>query len=189
MALPILYGRLKAVRFCFSGGLLKQNCHLLEIKTNMPNKDIAAYRQCADENGKMNFLSDYEGNPNDAFVDFLLAELPDEEDEFLQVEIIRFLADARPKSDTVKTALMDYMLTAEGCDEMVLAHLAQNLVLFALNADDLQTVYEKTVAVSQAQDVQEDFACSLLRLLYIHRENGAADYLAKLKEQGITFEG
>ena len=155
----------------------------------MPNKDIAAYRQCADENEKMNFLSNYDGNPNDAFVDFLLTELPDEEDEFLQVEIIRFLADARPKSDTVKTALMDYMLTAEDCDEMVLAHLAQNLVLFALNADDLQAVYEKTVAVSQARDVQEDFACALLRLLYIHRENDAADYLAKLKGQGIAFEG
>ena len=189
MVLPILHGRLKAARFCFSGSLLKQNRHLLEIKTDMSNKDIATYRKCADEDGKMTFLSDYEGSPGDAFVDFLLAELPDEEDEFLQVEIIRFLANARPRSDAVKTALMDYMLTAEGCDEMVLAHLAQNLVLFALSAEDLQAVYEKTVAVNQARDVQEDFACSLLRLLYIYRENGAADYLAKLEEQGITFEG
>ena len=52
----------------------------------MLEKDIISYKKCENEDEKMDFLSDYDNNPSDEFIKFLLNEFDNEEDEFFQVE-------------------------------------------------------------------------------------------------------
>ena len=48
----------------------------------MLEKDIISYKKCENEDKKMGFLSDYDNNPSDEFIKFLLNEFDNEEDEF-----------------------------------------------------------------------------------------------------------
>ena len=48
----------------------------------MLEKDIISYKKCENEDEKMDFLSDYDNNPSDEFIKFLLNEFDNEEDEF-----------------------------------------------------------------------------------------------------------
>ena len=72
-------------------------------------------------------------------------------------------------------------------DEMVLSHIAQNLIFFELNSSEFEKIYEKILLEEQEDDKQDDFISALLRLLYINRDKGANVYLDALKKQGIDF--
>ena len=135
----------------------------------------------------MDFLSDYDNNPSDEFIKFLLNEFDNEEDEFVQVEIIKFIATHRQKSNEIKEFFFDKMLLNNELDEMVLSHIAQNLIFFELNSSEFEKIYEKILLEEQEDDKREDFISALLRLLYIKRDKGTNVYLDALKKQGIYF--
>ena len=153
----------------------------------MLEKDIISYKKCENEDKKMDFLSDYDNNPSNEFIKFLLNEFDNEEDEFLQVEIIKFIATHRQKSNEIKEFFLDKMLLNNGLDEMVLSHIAQNLIFFELNPSEFKKIYEKILLEEQEDDKQDDFISALLRLLYINRDKGANVYLDALKKYGIDF--
>ena len=153
----------------------------------MFEKDIISYKKCENEDEKMDFLSDYDNNPSDEFIKFLLNEFDNEEDEFLQVEIIKFIATHGQKSNKVKEFFLNKMLLNNELDEMVLSHIAQNLIFFELNSSEFEKIYEKILLEEQEDDKQDDFISALLRLLYINRDKGANVYLDALKKHGIDF--
>ena len=109
----------------------------------MLEKDIISYKKCENEDKKMGFLSDYDNNPCNEFIKFLLNEFDNEEDEFLQVEIIKFIATHGQKSNEIKEFFLDKMLLNNELDEMVLSHIAQNLIFFELNSSEFEKIYEK----------------------------------------------
>ena len=154
----------------------------------MLEKDIISYKKCENEDKKMGFLSDYDNNPCNEFIKFLLNEFDNEEDEFLQVEIIKFIATHRQKSNEIKEFFLDKMLLNNELDEMVLSHIAQNLIFFELNSSEFEKIYEKILLEEQEDDKREDFISALLRLLYIKRDKGANVYLDALKKHGIDFD-
>ena len=154
----------------------------------MLEKDIISYKKCENEDKKMDFLSDYDNNPSDEFIKFLLNEFDNEEDEFLQVEIIKFIATHRQKSNEIKEIFLDKMLLNNELDEMVLSHIAQNLIFFELNSSEFEKIYEKILLEEQEDDKREDFISALLRLLYVNRDKGANVYLDALKKHGIAFD-
>ena len=153
----------------------------------MLEKDIISYKKCENEDEKMDFLSDYDNNPSDEFIKFLLNEFDNEEDEFVQVEIIKFIATHRQKSNEIKEFFLNKMLLNNELDEMVLSHIAQNLIFFELNSSEFEKIYEKILLEEQEDDKQDDFISALLRLLYIKRDKGANVYLDALKKHGIDF--
>ena len=153
----------------------------------MLEKDIISYKKCENEDKKMGFLSDYDNNPCNEFIKFLLNEFDNEEDEFVQVEIIKFIATHRQKSNEIKEFFLDKMLLNNELDEMVLSHIAQNLIFFELNSSEFEKIYEKILLEEQENDKREDFISALLRLLYIKRDKGANVYLDALKKHGIDF--
>ena len=153
----------------------------------MLEKDIISYKKCENEDKKMDFLSDYDNNPSDEFIKFLLNEFDNEEDEFLQVEIIKFITTHRQKSNEIKEFFLDKMLLNNELDEMVLSHIAQNLIFFELNSSEFEKIYEKILLEEQEDDKREDFISALLRLLYIKRDKGANVYLDALKKHEIYF--
>ena len=154
----------------------------------MLEKDIISYKKCENEDKKMDFLSDYDNNPSDEFIKFLLNEFDNEEDEFVQVEIIKFIATHRQKSNEIKEFFFDKMLLNNELDEMVLSHIAQNLIFFELNSSEFEKIYEKILLEEQEDDKREDFISALLRLLYVNRDKGANVYLDALKKHGIDFD-
>ena len=153
----------------------------------MLEKDIISYKKCENEDKKMGFLSDYDNNPCNEFIKFLLNEFDNEEDEFLQVEIIKFIATHGQKFNKVKEFFLNKMLLNNELDEMVLSHIAQNLIFFELNSSEFEKIYEKILLEEQEDDKQDDFISALLRLLYIKRDKGANVYLDALKKHGIDF--
>ena len=153
----------------------------------MLEKDIISYKKCENEDKKMDFLSDYDNNPSNEFIKFLLNEFDNEEDEFLQVEIIKFIATHRQKSNEIKEIFLDKMLLNNELDEMVLSHIAQNLIFFELNSSEFEKIYEKILLEEQEDDKRDDFISALLRLLYVNRDKGANVYLDALKKHGIDF--
>ena len=153
----------------------------------MLEKDIISYKKCENEDEKMDFLSDYDNNPSDEFIKFLLNEFDNEEDEFFQVEIIKFIATHGQKFNKVKEFFLNKMLLNNELDEMVLSHIAQNLIFFELNSSEFEKIYEKILLEEQEDDKQDDFISALLRLLYINRDKGANVYLDALKKHGIDF--
>lgn len=154
----------------------------------MLEKDIISYKKCEKEDEKMDFLSDYDNNPSNEFIKFLLNEFDNEEDEFLQVEIIKFIATHRQKSNEIKEIFLDKMLLNNELDEMVLSHIAQNLIFFELNSSEFEKIYEKILLEEQEDDKRDDFISALLRLLYVNRDKGANVYLDALKKHGIAFD-
>ena len=154
----------------------------------MLEKDIISYKKCENEDKKMGFLSDYDNNPCNEFIKFLLNEFDNEEDEFVQVEIIKFIATHRQKSNEIKEFFLDKMLLNNELDEMVLSHIAQNLIFFELNSSEFEKIYEKILFEEQEDDKRDDFISALLRLLYIKRDKGANVYLDALKKHGIDFD-
>ena len=153
----------------------------------MLEKDIISYKKCENEDEKMDFLSDYDNNPSNEFIKFLLNEFDNEKDEFLQVEIIKFIATHRQKSNEIKEIFLNKMLLNNELDDMVLSHIAQNLIFFELNSSEFEKIYEKILLEEQEDDKQDDFISALLRLLYIKRDKGANVYLDALKKHGIDF--
>ena len=153
----------------------------------MLEKDIISYKKCEKEDEKMDFLSDYDNNQSNEFIKFLLNEFDNEEDEFLQVEIIKFIATHRQKSNEIKEIFLDKMLLNNELDEMVLSHIAQNLIFFELNSSEFEKIYEKILLEEQEDDKRDDFISALLRLLYVNRDKGANVYLDALKKHGIDF--
>ncbi len=153
----------------------------------MLEKDIISYKKCENEDKKMDFLSDYDNNPSNEFIKFLLNEFDNEEDEFVQVEIIKFIATHRQKSNEIKEFFLNKILLNKELDEMVLSQIAQNLIFFELNSSEFEKIYEKILLEEQEDDKQDDFISALLRLLYINRDKGANVYLDALKKHGIDF--
>ena len=153
----------------------------------MLEKDIISYKKCENEDKKRGLLSDYDNNPCNEFIKFLLNEFDNEEDEFVQVEIIKFIATHRQKSNEIKEFFLDKMLLNNELDEMVLSHITQNLIFFELNSSEFEKIYEKILFEEQEDDKRDDFISALLRLLYIKRDKGADVYLDALKKHGIYF--
>ena len=153
----------------------------------MLEKDIISYKKCENEDEKMYFLYDYDNIQSNEFIKFLLNEFDNEEDEFLQVEIIKFIATHGQKSNEIKEFFLNKMLLNNGLDEMVLSHIAQNLIFFELNSSEFKKIYEKILLEEQEDDKQDDFISALLRLLYINHDKGANVYLETLKKHEIDF--
>ena len=154
----------------------------------MLEKDIISYKKCENEDKKMGFLYDYDNNPSNEFIKFLLNEFDNEEDEFVQVEIIKFIATHGQKSNEIKEFFLNEILLNNELDEMVLSHIAQNLIFFELNSSEFEKIYEKILLEEQEDDKREDFISALLRLLYVNRDKGANVYLDALKKHGIDFD-
>lgn len=112
----------------------------------------------------------------------VIADLQRSDEEFLHVEILRFLSQF-PHSPQAKTALLS-VLKQENPDDMVLSHAGQELMFFTLDDDDFDAIYRCLVTIHGDEDY-ENASASLLRIL---TSKHAAPTLSKLFDAGLYVD-
>lgn len=112
----------------------------------------------------------------------VIADLQRSDEEFLHVEILKFLSQF-PNSPQAKTALLS-VLKQEKPDDMVLSHAGQELMFFTLDDDDFDAIYRCLVAIHGDEDY-ENASESLLRTL---TSKHAASTLSKLVDAGLYVD-
>ncbi|AKK06304.1 hypothetical protein CMUST_09940 [Corynebacterium mustelae] len=88
----------------------------------------------------------------------VIADLQRSDEEFLHVEILRFLSQF-PNSPQAKTALLS-VLKQENPDDMVLSHAGQELMFFTLDDDDFDAIYRCLVTIHGDEDYENASAYS-----------------------------
>ena len=104
-------------------------------------KSIEHYKKL-DDDGKMDFLDNFDGNPSVEFLNYLEEELFSiNVDEFVKVEILKFLSrfrhDNRETKDKIVKLIVESYLDNE---EMTLSIAAQELMFFDLGKDDFRQI-------------------------------------------------
>ena len=104
-------------------------------------KSIERYKNLGDD-GKMDLLDDFSGNPSVEFLNYLEGELFSiNVDEFVKVEILKFLSrfrhDNRETKDKIVKLIVESYLDNE---EMTLSIAAQELMFFDLGKDDFRQI-------------------------------------------------
>lgn len=112
----------------------------------------------------------------------VIADLQRSDEEFLHVEVLRFLSQF-PNSLQAKTALLS-VLKQEKPDDMVLSHAGQELMFFTLTDEDFDTIYRCLVAIHGDEDY-ENASASLLRIL-TSKHNSPT--LSKLIDAGLYVD-
>ena len=139
-----------------------------------------------DDDGKIDFLDNFNGNPSIEFINSLEEELFSKNvDEFVKVEILRFLAkfrhDNRGTKDKIVKLIVEKYIDNE---EMTLSIAAQELMFFNLGRDDFRKISNFLLDTEYQNMDMIDLTSSLIRLLCAkkNRSNGSDEYFQELEK-------
>lgn len=129
-------------------------------------KSIERYKNLGDD-GKIDLLDDFSGNPSVEFLNYLEGELFSiDVDEFVKVEILKFLSrfrhDNRETKDKIVKLIVESYLDNE---EMTLSIAAQELMFFDLGKDDFRQISDLLLDKEYQNMDMVDLTSSLIRLL------------------------
>lgn len=148
-------------------------------------KSVEHYKNLDDE-GKMDLLDTFNGNPSIEFLNYLEDELFSiNVDEFVKVEILKFLSrfrhDNRETKDKIVKLIVESYLDNE---EMTLSIAAQELMFFDLGKDDFRKISNLLLDTEYQNMDMIDLTSSLIRLLCTknNRSNGSDEYFQELEK-------
>lgn len=129
-------------------------------------KSIEHYKKL-DDDGKMDFLDNFDGNPSVEFLNYLEEELFSiNVDEFVKVEILKFLSrfrhDNRETKDKIVKLIVEKYIDNE---EMTLSIAAQILTFFDLGKEDFRKISNFLLDKEYQNMDMIDLTSSLIRLL------------------------
>ena len=139
-------------------------------------KSIERYKNLGDD-GKMDLLDDFSGNPSVEFLNYLEGELFSiDVDEFVKVEILKFLSrfrhDNRETKDKIVKLIVESYLDNE---EMTLSIAAQELMFFDLGKDNFRQISDLLLDKEYQNIDMVDLTSSLIRLLCTKNRDGSSD--------------
>ncbi|WP_308030939.1 MULTISPECIES: hypothetical protein [Neisseria] len=139
-----------------------------------------------DDDGKIDFLDNFNDNPSVEFLNYLEGELfSTNVDEFVKVEILKFLSrfrhDNRETKDKIVKLIVESYLDNE---EMTLSIAAQVLIFFDLGKDDFRQISDLLLDKEYQNMDMIDLTSSLIRLLCTkeNRSNGSDEYFQELEK-------
>ena len=139
-----------------------------------------------DDDGKIDFLDNFNDNPSVEFLNYLEGELfSTNVDEFVKVEILKFLSrfrhDNRETKDKIVKLIVESYLDNE---EMTLSIAAQELMFFDLGKDDFRQISDLLLDKEYQNMDMIDLTSSLIRLLCTkeNRSNGSDEYFQELEK-------
>lgn len=148
-------------------------------------KSIEHYKKL-DDDGKMDFLDNFDGNPSVEFLNYLEEELFSiNVDEFVKVEILKFLSrfrhDNRETKDKIVKLIVENYIDNE---EMTLSIAAQMLTFFDLGKEDFRKISNLLLDKEYQNMDMIDLTSSLIRLLCAkkNRSNGSDEYFHELEK-------
>ena len=147
-------------------------------------KSIEHYKKL-DDDGKMDFLDNFDGNPSIEFLNYLEEELFSiNVDEFVKVEILKFLSrfrhDNRETKDKIVKLIVEKYIDNE---EMTLSIAAQELMFFDLGKDDFRQISDLLLDKEYQNMDMVDLTSSLIRLLCTKNRGGSSDeYFQELEK-------
>ena len=148
-------------------------------------KSIEHYKKL-DDDGKMDFLDNFDGNPSVEFLNYLEEELFSiNVDEFVKVEILKFLSrfrhDNRETKDKIVKLIVEKYIDNE---EMTLSIAAQMLTFFDLGKEDFRKISNFLLDKEYQNMDMIDLTSSLIRLLCAkkNRSNGSDVYFQELEK-------
>ena len=148
-------------------------------------KSIEHYKKM-DDDGKMDFLDNFDGNPSIEFLNYLEEELFSiNVDEFVKVEILKFLSrfrhDNRETKDKIVKLIVEKYIDNE---EMTLSIAAQLLTFFDLGKEDFRKISNFLLDKEYQNMDMIDLTSSLIRLLCTkkNRSNGSDEYFQELEK-------
>lgn len=153
-------------------------------------KSIERYKNLGDD-GKMDLLDDFSGNPSVEFLNYLEGELFSiDVDEFVKVEILKFLSrfrhDNRETKDKIVKLIVESYLDNE---EMTLSIAAQELMFFDLGKDNFRQISDLLLYKEYQNIDMVDLTSSLIRLLCTKNRDGSSDeYFQELEKIGSYRE-
>lgn len=144
------------------------------------------YYKNLDDDGKIDFLDNFNDNPSVEFLNYLEGELfSTNVDEFVKVEILKFLSrfrhDNRETKDKIVKLIVESYLDNE---EMTLSIAAQVLIFFDLGKDDFRQISDLLLDKEYQNMDMIDLTSSLIRLLCTkeNRSNGSDEYFQELEK-------
>ena len=147
-------------------------------------KSIEHYKKL-DDDGKMDFLDNFDGNPSVELLNYLEEELFSiNVDEFVKVEILKFLSrfrhDNRETKDKIVKLIVEKYIDNE---EMTLSIAAQILTFFDLGKEDFRKISNFLLDKEYQNMDMIDLTSSLIRLLCAkkNRSNGSDEYFQELE--------
>ena len=148
-------------------------------------KSIEHYKKM-DDDGKMDFLDNFDGNPSVEFLNYLEEELFSiNVDEFVKVEILKFLSrfrhDNRETKDKIVKLIVEKYIDNE---EMTLSIAAQLLTFFDLGKEDFRKISNFLLDKEYQNMDMIDLTSSLIRLLCAKKNisNGSDEYFQELEK-------
>lgn len=148
--------------------------------------NIEHYKNLDDDDGKIDFLDNFNDNPSVEFLNYLEGELFSiNVDEFVKVEILKFLSrfrhDNRETKDKIVKLIVESYLDNE---EMTLSIAAQELMFFDLGKDDFRQISDLLLDKEYQNMDMIDLTSSLIRLLCTkeNRSNGSDEYFQELEK-------
>ena len=153
-------------------------------------KSIENYKNLGDD-GKIDLLDDFSGNPSVEFLNYLEGELFSiDVDEFVKVEILKFLSrfrhDNRETKDKIVKLIVESYLDNE---EMTLSIAAQELMFFDLGKDNFRQISDLLLDKEYQNIDMVDLTSSLIRLLCTKNRDGSSDeYFQELEKIGSYRE-
>ena len=147
-------------------------------------KSIERYKNLGDD-GKMDLLDDFSGNPSVEFLNYLEGELFSiDVDEFVKVEILKFLSRFRHDNRETKDKIVKLIVESYPDDEeMTLSIAAQELMFFDLGKDDFRQISDLLLDKEYQNMDMVDLISSLIRLLCTKNRGGGSDeYFQELEK-------
>ena len=148
-------------------------------------KSIEHYKKM-DDDGKMDFLDNFDGNPSVEFLNYLEEELFSiNVDEFVKVEILKFLSrfrhDNRETKDKIVKLIVEKYIDNE---EMTLSIAAQLLTFFDLGKEDFRKISNFLLDKEYQNMDMIDLTSSLIRLLCAkkNRSNSSDEYFQEIEK-------
>ena len=147
-------------------------------------KSIEHYKNLGDD-GKVDLLDDFNGNPSVEFLNYLEGELFSiNVDEFVKVEILKFLSRFRHDNGETKDKIVKLIVESyPDNEEMTLSIAAQELMFFDLGKDDFRQIYDLLLDKEYQNMDMIDLTSSLIRLLCKKNRGGGSDeYFQELEK-------
>ena len=147
-------------------------------------KSIEHYKNL-DDDGKMDFLDNFDGNPSVELLNYLEEELFSINiDEFVKVEILKFLSRFRHDNGETKDKIVKLIVESyPDNEEMTLSIAAQMLTFFDLGKEDFRKISNFLLDKEYQNMDMIDLTSSLIRLLCTKNRGGGSDeYFQELEK-------
>lgn len=147
---------------------------------------IASYASLNDDE-KLDLLNDYPDIPTPKFIKHLITSFYDENDEFVQVEIAKFIGQyhihhSQDLGDLIKSSLLSWLYDYANIDEMVLCYISYSLDWFKLYDDELQNLVNLIVEIYDNDDY-ENLVPAIIHL--VHLKDDSRAFIAQLNAHGV----